>query len=145
MPSELLVREFMTKPVTSLPSTAHLLEAALMLRANQIRHIPVVDNGKLVGILTDRDIHRYAPSILSRVTAEEYNSIFENTLIARVMTRDPQFVTPDTPLNKGVSLLHSKKLGCLPVLQGDEVVGIITVTDMLTALQRLLEATPGKT
>jgi acetoin utilization protein AcuB len=139
-----LVRHFMTAPVTSLPSTASLLEAGLLLRAGRIRHIPIIDDGQLVGILSDRDIQRCAPSMLSRVSAEEYNAIFENTQVARVMTRDPQHASPDTPLHSVAATLRTHKVGCLPVVENGQVVGIITKDDMLAALVRLLDEAPLK-
>jgi acetoin utilization protein AcuB len=138
-----LVRHFMTAPVTSLPSSASLLEAGLLLRAGRIRHIPIIDDGRLVGILSDRDIQRCAPSMLSRVSADEYNAIFENTLVARVMTRNPQHISPDAPLKSVATVLREHKVGCLPVVENGQVVGIITKDDMLAALVRLLdEASP---
>lgn len=133
------VRQFMTSPVTSLPSSARLLEAGLLLRAGRIRHIPIIDDGQLVGILSDRDIQRCTPSMLARVTADEYNAIFENTLVGRVMTRDPQHVSPDTPLDAAAAQLRAQKLGCLLVVENGQVVGIITKDDMLAALVRLLK------
>ena len=133
------VRQFMASPVTSLPSTARLLDAGLLLRAGRIRHIPIIDDGKLVGILSDRDIQRCTPSMLTRVSAEEYNAIFEDTPVARVMTRDPQHISPDAPLHEAAALLHSEKLGCLPVVENGQVVGIITKDDMLGALMHLLD------
>jgi len=139
-----LVRHFMTAPVTSLPSSASLLEAGLLLRAGRIRHIPIIDDGQLVGILSDRDIQRCAPSMLSRVSAEEYNAIFENTLVARVMTREPQHVAPDTPLKSAAAILRTHKVGCLLVVENGHVLGILTKDDMLAALGRLLDESPPK-
>lgn len=133
------VRKFMASPVTSLPSGARLLDAGLLLRAGRIRHIPIIDDGKLVGILSDRDIQRCTPSMLTRVSAEEYNSIFEDTPVAKVMTRDPQHISPDATLHEAAALLHEGKLGCLPVVENGEVVGIITKDDMLSALMSLLD------
>jgi CBS domain-containing protein len=138
------VRQFMASPVTSLPSTARLLDAGLLLRAGRIRHIPIIDDGKLVGILSDRDIQRCTPSMLTRVSAEEYNSIFEETPVAKVMTRDPQHISPDEPLHAAAALLHSQKLGCLPVVENGQVVGIITKDDMLGALMHLLDDSAAK-
>jgi acetoin utilization protein AcuB len=144
MNNRVLVRQFMTAPVTSLPPTAPLLEAGLLLRAGRIRHIPIIDQGQLVGILSDRDIQRCTPSMLTRVSADEYNAIFENTPVSRVMTREPQHVSPDTPLLTVAELLRAHKVGCLPVVENGQVVGIITKDDMLAALVRLLEEVPAK-
>lgn len=138
------VRQFMASPVTSLPSSARLLDAGLLLRAGRIRHIPIIDDGHLVGILSDRDIQRCTPSMLTRVSAEEYNAIFEDTPVSKVMTRDPQHISPDAPLHAAAALLHSEKLGCLPVVENGQVVGIITKDDMLGALMRLLGDAPAK-
>jgi acetoin utilization protein AcuB len=132
------VRQFMTSPVTSLPSSARLLDAGLLLRAGRIRHIPIIDDGQLVGILSDRDVQRCTPSLLTRVTADEYNAIFEDTPVARVMSRDPQHISPDAPLHKAAALLREQKLGCLPVVENGQVIGIITKDDMLAALVKLL-------
>ena len=144
MPHAPSVREFMASPVTSLPSSASLLDAGLLLRAGRIRHIPIIDDGNLVGILSDRDVQRCTPSMLTRVTAEEYNAIFEDTPVARVMTRDPQHVSPDAPLHVAAALLRSSKLGCLPVVENGQVIGIITKDDMLAALVRFLGNAPAK-
>jgi CBS domain-containing protein len=137
------VREFMTSPVSSLASTAPLLDAALLLRSTHIRHIPILEGETLVGILTDRDVQRCTPSRLSRVSAEEYNSIFQNTVVATVMTREPHTVAPDTPLQEAVNILRTGKLGCLPVLENGKLVGIITKDDMLAALFALLTGAPA--
>ncbi len=148
MSDELLVRNFMTAPATSLSCEACLLDAALLVRRSGFRHLPIVDGERLVGIITERDISRFAPSLLSKVTPEEYNAIFENTPLERVMTRNPLTVTPSTPLREAARILHEKKLGCLPVVEGERLVGIITVTDMLGVLLQFLAAkheTPLKT
>jgi acetoin utilization protein AcuB len=138
------VRQFMASPVTSLPSSARLLDAGLLLRAGRIRHIPIIDDGQLIGILSDRDIQRCTPSMLTRVSAEEYNAIFEDTPVWKVMTRDPQYISPDASLHTAAALLHSDKLGCLPVVENGQVIGIITKDDMLSALMGFLDEAPAK-
>lgn len=140
MRHEPLVREFMTSPVTSLSPSSSLLDAALLLRSSAIRHIPIVDEGRLVGIITDRDVQRHTPSLLAPVPVDDYNALFENTPISRLMTREPVHVSADMPLHEAADLLRSRKLGCLPVVDNQKLVGIITKADMLTALLHLLEA-----
>lgn len=134
----LRVRDFMTSPAASIEVDSRLLDAALAMRRSGFRHLPIVRGQKLVGIITDRDINRYAPSLLGNISQEEYNAIFENTPLERVMTKDPLSTTPDTPIGKVVAQLHNRKLGCLPVVEDDKLVGIITVTDLLRLLHRLL-------
>ncbi len=143
MSKEYLVRDFMTSPVRSLPVDACLLDAALILRSTGFRHLPIVDGERLVGIITDRDVYRFAPSLLGKITQEEYNAIFENTPLERVMTRNPLTVAPTTPLREAASILYERKLGCLPVVEDGRLVGILTITDMLGVLLRFLtSATP---
>lgn len=138
MADDLLVRDFMTSPATSIEADARLLDAALTMRRSGFRHLPITRGEQLVGIITERDINRYAPSLLGNISQEEYNAIFENTALERVMTKDPLFTTPDSPIGKVVAMLHNKKLGCMPVVENGKLVGIVTVTDMLKLLHRLV-------
>lgn len=138
MADELLVRDFMTSQPTTLEADSPLLDAALLMRRSGFRHLPIVRGEKLVGIITERDIHRYAPSLLGNISQEEYNAIFENTPLERVMTKNPISVGPNTPVSKVVATLHDLKLGCMPVVEDGRLVGIITVTDLLKIMYRLL-------
>lgn len=133
-----LVREVMTDSVTTVSSSARLLDAVLVLRRTGFRHLPIVDGEQLVGIITDRDVQRLAPSLLENITPEQYNSIFEETPLERVMTKNPITVAPGTPVAKAVAILYEKKLGCLPVVENGRLVGILTVTDLLRVLHGLL-------
>ena len=76
----MLVRDYMTTTLTTLNDDARLLDAALLIRRTGRRHVPIVSaaTGKLVGIVSDRDVSRLAPSILSGQSEEEYNRIFED-------------------------------------------------------------------
>ena len=138
MASDYRVRDFMTAPATTISQDSYLIDAALLLRSTGIRHLPIVDGDRLVGIITDRDIQRGAPSLLEVTTQEEYNAVFKRTPLAHVMVRDPLFVSPDTPLRDAAALLIEYKYGCLPVVEKGKVVGMITVIDMLTVLRRFL-------
>lgn len=135
---ENLVRNYMISPVTAAPDTTSLLDAVLLMRRSGIRHLPVVDGERLVGIITDRDLNRLAPSMLGKPSPREYNEVFENTPLSKVMIRNPITVTPDSRILDAVAILHHKKLGCLPVVENGRLVGIITVTDMLGLLLRML-------
>jgi acetoin utilization protein AcuB len=103
------------------------------------RHLPVVRGRQLVGVITERDVKQYAPSVLSGISAEDYNSIMETTPISRVMARSPITVRPEQSVLEAAKLLYAKRLGCLPVIRDSELVGIITTTDMLKVLAQILE------
>jgi acetoin utilization protein AcuB len=140
MREEYLVRDCMTAPANSLSKDACLLDAVLTFRRTGFRHLPIVDDGRIVGIISERDIQRVSPSLLSNVVQDEYNSVFEKTRLKDVMTRDPLTVTPDTPLRDAAIILNEQKVGCLLVAVEGKLVGIITVIDMLHALILLLPA-----
>lgn len=137
--ASLCVRDYMTRTVTALNDDARLLDAALLIRRTGRRHVPILDSeGRPVGIISDRDVSRMAPSMLARMTPDEYNQIFEATPITVAMTKNPITVSPETPIRDAVTLLYEKKIGAIIVTEQEKVVGILTVTDMLGLLNELL-------
>lgn len=139
MPAPKLVREIMTQRVTALEHDAKLLDAVLLLRSSGYRHLPVLNQGRLVGLLSDRDVQLASPSMFSNISPEEYNRIFETTPVAKVMARDPVTVNPATPIKEVVKVMHDQKFGAVPVVEGDnKLIGIVTTTDLLHILHTLL-------
>jgi acetoin utilization protein AcuB len=137
----MFVRDYMTRNVTTLADDVKLLDAALMIRRTGKRHVPIisVQNSKLVGIISDRDILRLTPSVLSAdTTEEEYNRVFEETPITQAMTKNPLTVSPDTPIVEAVQMLYSKKIGAVLAVEDGDLKGILTVSDMLGLLNELL-------
>jgi acetoin utilization protein AcuB len=128
----------MTSAPISVEPNTQLLDAALALRSNSIRHLPVVEGTKLVGLISDRDIQRSAPSRLIPITEEGYNAVFERNTVDRIMTRDPICISPDAILADAIVLMQQSRCGSLPVVQGQELVGILTRGDLLDALHRIL-------
>lgn len=135
----MVVGDFMTTDVTSLQETDTLLDATMIFVRSTIRHLPVLQGNHLVGILTERDLKQFTPSVLSGISPDEYNQLMETTPVSRVMTRDPMTVRPDASAFEAASMLFSKRIGCLPVVENGELKGIITTTDMLKLLLRILE------
>ena len=133
-----VVLDVMTKEVVSVAPSTVLLDAALLLRASALRHLPVVEEGKLVGILTERDVQRCAPSRLIPITENSYNAVFAETTVGRVMTREPKTVSSRTPLLDAIGVMQQAKYGCLPVVDEGALVGILTRGDLIDALHRLL-------
>ncbi len=128
----------MTAPAVIVEPSTPLLDAALLLRSGAIRHLLVVEEGRLVGLLTDRDIQRCAPSRLISITEEGYNAVFADTTVERVMTREPRTVTSSTPLLGAIAVMQQARYGCLPVVDDGAIVGILTRGDLIDGLQRLL-------
>ena len=135
----MLVRDYMTTKVTTLPQDSRLLDAALIIRRSGKRHVPIVNgDGVVVGMVSDRDVSRAAPSMLSKMTPEEYNQIFESTPIEVVMSTNVITISPNDDVSRAASLLYTKKIGALPVVEDGKLVGIVTGTDMLALLNELL-------
>ena len=128
--AELHVEDYMTPNPETLSPEDRLLDAELLVRRAGIRHMPVVSENRLVGLLTERDIRRYAPSILHS-TPEQYNEIFENTLVGKVMTKEVTTIGQEAPLTEAAAQLYAQHRGCLPVVDGERVIGIITRRDLL--------------
>jgi acetoin utilization protein AcuB len=124
-------------PVTLSPEDS-LMEALQLMRLKKIRRVPVLSDGKLVGILVEGDLKRAQPSTLSD-TQEAFISVMEGTQISRIMIRNLVTAAPDTPLLEAARTLFSNKYGALPVLEGEKLVGILTDHDLIGALVKVLE------
>ena len=133
----LRVKNYMSTNPETLTPEDRLLDADLLIRRAGVRHIPVMSEGKLAGLLTDRDVRRYAPSILDS-TPEEYNRIFEQTRVSTVMTRDVSTISPDATLAEAVAVLYGERRGCLPVVDGGQLIGILTRRDVLRFTNEIL-------
>jgi acetoin utilization protein AcuB len=144
----MLVRDFMTTDLTTLQEDETLLDAALIFARSTLRHIPIVRDNKLVGIVTERDLKHYTPSILSGIPAEQYNRLMETTPLSKIMTRDLVTIRPERSVFEAAQILYDRRIGCLPVVADGELKGIITTTDMLKLLVHLLTekaaAPPGQ-
>jgi acetoin utilization protein AcuB len=135
---EYFIRDVMSTPVVSIEPTTALMDAALLMRSKSIRHLPVVEDHNLVGLLTDRDVQRCSPSRLLPVSEETYNLVFADTTVEKVMTRLPLTVSSSNPLIDALSLMQESKCGCIPVVDDGTLVGIITRGDLLEILHRVL-------
>jgi acetoin utilization protein AcuB len=133
------VRDFMTKNPLTLREDDLLRQAVEIAMVRRIRHIPVLDKGgRLVGIVTDRDVQKTLPSPLSAAAPEEYEALLETTPLARIMTKDVITVSGDDLAAEAVETLLADRIDGLPVLENDRVVGIFTVRDALRAYLQML-------
>jgi acetoin utilization protein AcuB len=140
MPVPKVVEDIMTRELTTLEHDAKLLDAALLMRSSGFRHLPVVKEGRPVGVLSDRDVQRASPSIFSNLSADEYNQLFETVPVEKVMAREPVTATPETPIKEVARIMFEQRVGSVLVVGPDQkVLGIVTNTDLLRFLNTLLD------
>lgn len=127
------VRDLISGPPITIPPETPVLDARRVMQARSIRHLLVVEHGRLVGIITDRDIRLNMPSPATTLSVWEVNYLLARLTVREVMTTGVIVVEPDRTAHEAASLLLAEKIGALPVLDGDELVGIVTETDFLRA------------
>ena len=128
-------------PVTVTPRNA-IRTAINLMREGGYRRLPVVDRGRLVGIITDRDLRRAANSPF--VVREQWydNFILDHIEVGSCMTPNPLTIEPSVPIADAARLMRNHKIGGLPVVTDGQLVGIITETDLLDFLIELLAGEP---
>lgn len=133
----LRVRDVMTSEATTLERNDKLTLADDIMRLGRIRHLPVVDeNGQLAGIVTQRDLFRGALAKALGYGERAQRQLMDTLVVKEVMTSDVITTTPDTPLAEAAHVLVERKIGCLPVVEGGRLVGIITEGDFVALAAR---------
>ena len=136
------VAQIMSRDVLTLSEDQDLTHLETTMRLFRFRHMPVTDDGKLVGLVSQRDLLRIAGSSLLPNAGEQTVALQRRFHVQDVMTRDVRTVRPDTPLAEAARLMHAEKLGCLPVVDAANVLrGILTEADFVLLASRLLRGT----
>jgi CBS domain-containing membrane protein len=125
------VKEIMIgSPVTLAPNdTLDLANDVISL--GRIRHIPILDNGKLVGLISGRDLIGAAANRIFGLKQKSRSALLKSELIKNIMKKRVITVTPDTPIKAAAMLMANKKVGCVPVLSDGALVGLVTTTNVL--------------
>ncbi len=134
----MLVANRMQRNVITIEREASLRRARRVMENHRIRHLPVVEGRRLVGILTDRDIRQAAPSSAASLTSRERDEFMDFLRVGQVMTRRIISVTPITSISEAARLLRRYWIGCLPVVEDRLLVGILTSSDLLEVLALIL-------
>ena len=132
----LLVKDSMTREVVALPPQSTAGEALALCRERRIRHLPVLEDDRLVGIVSDRDLRSATPALGDPARAEALGRI----LVHEVMVREVATAHPDDPIEEAANALRERKIGCLPVIEDGALVGIVTSSDVMEALVYLMGA-----
>ena len=123
------VRDIMTTNVVTIPSSTTITEAKRIMEAHHIRRLPVVDKGKLAGIVTERRLESVSPSKATSLTVWELSYILDKTPVKDIMERDVVTVSPDMTAEESLTTAQTNRVGSLVVVEDDKLVGIVTTND----------------
>ena len=136
----LLVRDSMTREVVTVGPETTAAEALALCREKGIRHLPVLEGGWLVGMISDRDLRSATPALGDPDRAEA----LERIRVADEMAKEVATVRPEDPIEEAAIEMYERKIGCLPVVDDGDLVGIVTSSDVMRAFVRLVGAhAPG--
>lgn len=126
-----LVRDWMSRDVVTAVPSLGLLEADVVMREHKVRRLPVVDNGRLVGMVTYGDIREARPSVATSPSTWEMNYLLATLKLSEVMTKQPQVISPDATIGEAADVMLTNRISGLPVVDAKgKLVGIITESDI---------------
>jgi acetoin utilization protein AcuB len=129
------VKEWMTTPVISVEADTPVADAYNIMMERSIRRLPVVQNGKIVGIVTLGDLREARPSSATSLSIYELNYLLSKLTVDKVMTHNPFTMSPETPIQLAAKMMMDRKVGGLPVADEEgNLVGIITESDIFSML-----------
>jgi CBS domain-containing membrane protein len=139
MPDRLKIADLMSTDLVTLTEDETLAHAQRCMARGRIRHLPVVRDGRLTGLITHRDLLAASFSIFAEVEHNEQRRIFDTVRVVEAMHRDVVTVGPDLNVARAARILLENKYGCLPVVDPDHrLLGIVTEADFLRLTVRLL-------
>ncbi|HHV71835.1 MAG TPA: CBS domain-containing protein [Clostridia bacterium] len=135
----MIVKMRMTPNPITVDKDVNILDALKLMQDNQIRRLPVMDNGRLVGIVTDRDLREVSPSPASTLSIFELNYLLSKTKIKDIMTKNVITISPDALIEEAASLMREHTIGGLPVVDDNgKLVGIITETNIFDVFMEIM-------
>ena len=136
----MFVGERMSHPVITVTPETPVHDALAMFKKEHIRRAPVVKDGKIVGIVSESDLLNASPSPVTSLSVWEMNYLISKVTIKQVMSKKLITVDVNTPIEEAARIMADKKLGGLPVMRSDKLVGIITETDLFKIFLELMGA-----
>jgi CBS-domain-containing membrane protein len=125
------VKDIMVKEVATLDINDELSLANDIMRLGRIRHLPVVDGPRLVGIISERDLFRSSLAQALGYASKETRDLMKTLRIKDVMVSSVITIPPDTDVCEATKIMMEEKIGCLPIVEDNMMVGLITETDIL--------------
>lgn len=134
----MLVRQRMTSNPFTTTRSASVPEAREMMRSRGVRHLPVVDGRRVVGVISENDIDAALPSKATTLSVQEATYLVSRLTVDKVMSHPVLTISPDALLEEAAVVMRDRKIEMLPVVQGDRLVGVITESDILDSFIDLL-------
>jgi CBS domain-containing protein len=128
------IADWMSTPPILVRPTTTLADAQRIMEHRHVRRLPVVQDGRLVGIVTWGDLRAAGPSAATTLSVYEWRALLERATIAECMTRDPITIAPDATTLEAAQQMLEHKIGGLPVMEDERVVGMITESDLFRLL-----------
>ena len=129
----MLIRDRMSAPAITMDVKGSIAEAHALMRHYDIRRVPVLQKGRLVGIVTWTDLMRALPSPASTLGAWEVPGLLRRASVKEIMTEDPITIGPDAPIEAAAVIMRGQKIGGLPVVEDQTLLGVITESDLFEA------------
>jgi acetoin utilization protein AcuB len=132
------IRDMMTKNPITVDSETLVIDAQKIMKENNIRRLPVVDKGKVLGIITKHDLLEASPSPATSLSVHELNYLLSKMKVKEIMKKNPVTLTPDTPFEEALKIGQDNRIGSFPVVENGKLVGIATESDIVRFLTRAL-------
>ncbi len=140
----MLVKDWMTKDPVTITDETSMMKAIHLMKERRFRRLPVVHEGKLVGMVTDRDLKEASPSKATTLDVHELYYLLAELQIKEIMTRNPLTLSPDDTVERAAQLMLEKTISGLPVVDADgRLVGIITQSDVFQAFIHITGISQG--
>ncbi len=139
----MFVHDYMTPNPVMVDPDMTFPEATSLMRKRKIRRLPVVDHDQLIGIVSEEDLLSNQPSPATTLSIHEMYGLLERLRVRQMMSRPVFTVEGDCPVEEAARIMVDHKVGCLPVMEGDKLVGIITETDIFKVLVEVLGGQEG--
>src|SRR5450756_1130822 len=130
----MFVKNHMTPNPINIPSDTPVFEALTILKRQKIRQLPVVDDGRLVGLVTERDLLTVSPSPATALSIHEINYLLSKMTVREVMIKNPTLLSQDTTIEEAAVIMREHKFGSLLVVEDKKLIGIITESDLFDAI-----------
>lgn len=139
----MFVSDWMTKKVFTVTPDDSISDAMRLMREHRVKHLPVLKEAKIKGVVSDRDIRDFSPSGATSLDIYELHYLIAKAKVREIMQAKVVTTTPDTPIEEAAMLLYDKNIGCLPAVENGRLEGIISDRDIFRALVEITGARHG--